>query len=910
MNTAPKSTLSLLALSISLSLSSPASFAEQASTTQVSAAKANNTKEATLPFCTPEQQSRQDTQHCQIEQIEVKGRFLGFEVPESTGRVYLNREYIERAPKTTGDINELLTRLAGVQASDELMSAKQMGEIRARELSISGAQPWQSGFFIDGINFNSRIDPGYTQTSENNDNSGVAQAFTVNSRLIDQVVLYDSNIPAEFGAFSGGVVDIRTRSPKDFSGSTFGLEYRTTKDSISSYHLIEENQDRYTELADEIPNYDITDIGAYAVYKINNNHSVLVDVSYTQSKIDELSLNQFVNTYRENINVLLKYTMTDVLFDRQDFTFTYAPYESDSILKHVMGSRQTVDQGGYAAQWKLEHDFKSVSWQSALSFSTSDNSKTAAAHFKPWQQAKGRLWGLYDPANDSVIDKVELISNEGNYGSLEKTQEDISWRQKFLFNATEHNGVRQQWQIGSDVEQQRLTRSRAQVHYLYGSGNLYSSNNNPLNCNGFYSDCIELALSKPLNELANDLGGRIDFSNPDHLAAYEANVITSAQFFNFRRTYAPEHLDITVNQGALFASNQIEWGAFQATVGVRYNYDDFFKNHNIAPRLSAGYTLDENGKQLISLGLNRYYDANLLSYRIRELETPYYTEYRATVQGVVQNWVRSSDDSDYRYRYSDVRTPYNDELSLSYKIATDDLGTFAIKAVKRWKKDQLASSGDPVKDSDGYLYRSQDNSASGTYERVSLSWHLSHGIHSFWANLSWQDNWTSAQHYDDDVDTTSLDELVYMSTGNGYEVATLSTLKRQNLNFNRPIKLDFGITSDWLDWFDSSVNFSYVDGYETFEETSLTRRYLVTQDCIGCEVGSINLPIYAQVNKRARFMTDLSFRFKVWESAIGKVQLTADINNLFNQRTYIIPKGENGVERGRQIWLGIKYDFK
>lgn len=899
-----KLTLSLLAAAIATVFNS---FALE------SPEQNSKTSQNSNPLCTDlaKNADQATKEACLLERIEVKGRFLGFEVPEVVGRVFLSRDYIERAPKTSGDINELLTRLAGVQASDEVLDAGQMGEIRARELSISGGQPWQTGFFIDGINFNSRIDPGLSQNSDTRENDGVAQAFTVNSRLVEQVTVYDSNIPAEYGSFSGGVVDIKTRSPRNFDGSTFGFEYRTAADRLGDYHLIEENLDRRDDLTSKIPNYDIQDVGFYGVYKINNNHSLLLDASYTESRIDVLSLNQFVGTYRENLNVLLKYTATNLGVDRQDFILTYAPYQNDSIITHTLGSSQSIDQGGYAAQWQLEHDFAAVSWQSTFAYSTSDNSKQGAPHLKPWAQAKGRSWGELDPGNDVEFPSYLPISKEGNYGSLEKSQQDLSWRQKLLFDPLQWGSVHHQWQLGTDLEQQQLSRLRKQVHYSYGAAQIYSSNNAPLNCNGFYSDCLELALAMPLPELAASLGGKIDFSNPQHLAAYEANVVTTAQYFNFRQVYAPEDLQLEVKQAALFASDQIEWGKLQLNAGLRYNYDDFFKNHNLAPRLSAGYSLNQQGNQLLSLGLSRYYDANLMTYRLRELETPFYSEYRPLIQGVVQNWFSSSFDSDYRYRYTNLRTPFNDELSLSYKIATDQFGTYALKAVKRWKKDQLAGSGDPIKDNDGYLYREQDNSASGTYERLSLSWHHSIDIHSLWANFSWQDNWASTQSYDDQVDKTALDELVALAiNGLDVQVITLASLNRQNLNFNRPIKFDVGMTSDWFDWFDSALTLSYVDGYTTIEQNSWTYRYqLNNQGCAGCELTYLTLPVYSQVEKRPRLLTDLSLRFKVMDAAAGRLLLTADFNNVMNQRTYLIGEGANGVERGRQVWLGLKYDF-
>ena len=106
----------------------------------------------------------------------------------------------------------------------------------------------------------------------------------------------------------------------------------------------------------------------------------------------------------------------------------------------------------------------------------------------------------------------------------------------------------------------------------------------------------------------------------------------------------------------------------------------FFKQHNIAPRLSAGIDVFDNGNLLV-LGLNRYYDAGLLTYKIKELKRPYYVQYRPIQNGYLQGWTLSSDDSDYRDRYQDVTTPYNDEATIGWKQSTALFGTFSINYV-------------------------------------------------------------------------------------------------------------------------------------------------------------------------------------------------------------------------------------
>lgn len=878
--------------------------------------------EQTEPLpCTSEQikaaqkqrgRSQQSVLCADIELVEVKGRYTGLEVPEVAGRVYLDREYIERAPKGSGDINELIGRLAGVQLSDDAFSAAATGEIRAKELSISGGQAWQTGFFLDGINFNNRLDPGnYRDGNSVNDVFGGPQAFTVNSRIVDAILVYDSNIPAEYGAFSGGVVDVKTRSPADFSRSSIGLEYRQTKDSWGSYHLIEQNRDRMADLTEHIPNYDILDIGMYGVWKINAQHALLLNASYTESTIDVLSLGNYVATYRENTNLLLKYTATEIGIDRLDWSVTYAPYENQNILRHVLGSRQITEQGGLSSRLAVQHRFEPVTWDSKLAWTYSENSREAAAHFKPWLLAKGRDWGNADPANDIGDGGTSYLkSAEGNYGNLDKTQSNLNWFNKFSWQPIQWAGLLHEFSGGIELEQETMQRQRLQDHYYYNGARQYSSSSTPLNCNGFYEDCLELSLVKPLAQLAVELGGTIDFSNPAHLAVYENNILTTAQYFTLRQVYTAEHIDIRVRKASLFFNDYLQLGDVELNLGLRYSTDDFFNNHDLAPRLSGGYQLFGRQEQLLTFGLSRYYDANLLTYRLKELETPYYLQFRPIRQGVLQNWLRSSADSDYRFRYQNVATPYHDEFALGYKFATDDFGTFAIKGIKRWKRAQLASVGNPIQDSDGYYYRLQGNSGSGNYERLSLSWQYQFRQHSMWANFSYQQNYSSAQSYDEDIDSTPIDELVAYYDAGSIRVISLSELNRLDTNFSRPFKADIGLNSDWLGWFDTSLAISYVSAYDTAVLSTAGYLYgLNPERCPECEITSIVLPRYNKVQKQTRVLVDLGLRFTVVQSDYGTLRVTADIRNVFNSRTYLVDKGDNGVERGRQIWLGVKYDY-
>ena len=94
-----------------------------------------------------------------IERILVEGRFIGLQVPEVEGRFTLDRDFIEYSPRSGGDFTELLGLLPGVVLGAEQFDASEQGEIQAQRVSIMGAEAWQTGFFLDGMNFNSRQDP-------------------------------------------------------------------------------------------------------------------------------------------------------------------------------------------------------------------------------------------------------------------------------------------------------------------------------------------------------------------------------------------------------------------------------------------------------------------------------------------------------------------------------------------------------------------------------------------------------------------------------------------------------------------------------------------------------------------------------------------------------------------------------
>lgn len=841
----------------------------------------------------------------EVEYVQVRGRYIGPEAPEIAGRYHLSREFIERAPKTTGDINELIALMPGVQLSESALSAAESAEIRAKELSISGGQPWQTGFFLDGVNYNNRIDPAsYNNALHSiNDVRGASQSFIVNSQIVQSIDVYDSNIPVKYGDFSGGVVDAKSRSAFDFDPVHLGLTYRSSRSSWGHYHVINELEG--TDVTQQKPIFNKDSYGITTAYTLNKHHGFLININYLESEISELSLSQLVSTTRNSTNFLVKYSQRDLWLDNIDLTVTYAPYEDHNLLRNQLNSKYLTEGGGFSSNLSFSHQLAPGELSGKISYSYGENSRTSPQHHYIWLRAQGKDWGKWDSSNTDANGLGTLISQEGGYGSIEKIQQNITAESEFKLNDITWLNSNHQVSVGAQIDQESVERTRFYDSYAYKSARQYSSNQHPLQCNGNNLNCVELSFFQPLSELEALLGEPLNFSNPDHIQLYQQNIASTPQYFELRQVYPKEYIDVSMAKYALYLNDSVTLGRLQLNLGLRYSTDEFFKNHNISPRLSGGYDLFDDGDSLITFGTSRYYDAGLLTYKIRETQLPYYSEYRPVRNGIVQSWLPSSADSDVRYRYENVKTPFNDEIALGFKQATRYFGTFSIKGVKRWQKDQLAAAADPIKEN-GYRYSYQTNTGKGYSERLSLAWNIAIADHSFWMNTSFSKNQSNANSYEEKIDNVPIDELVYFNN----RIVTKSELNRVNTNFSRPLTLNFGWNASWTKNLDSSLSGTYVGSYETARHNGNYRSTgELTWLCPECASTSVTIPVYEQVQLRSRVMLNLSLRYQLPETRFGSMRITADISNLMNSRTYLVSSGANGIETGRQFWLGIAYDL-
>lgn len=807
-----------------------------------------------------------------LDEMVITATPIELEKVEVSGRYIFDREIIEALPKSNGDFTEFLDSLPGVSLGSEAYDADSQAEIKAQKVSINNAEAWQTGFFLDGVNINSRLDPDAKSTTEN-DIEGGAQTFNVSTNIIESIEVFDNNIPAEYGGFSGGVVKVKTRELGD-DRAKYGLSYRTSRSDWNKYRVYvtpARNGVDSLRVPDE-PNFEKQAFSAYYQDWLNDELSVLLSLSRTQSEISDISFQSLKTQARASTNVLLKASHYGLGIDLAQLSFVYAPYTSDKFTKDVRASDYRVNGGGATSKLNLEHYYQGIEHSLALAYTHSDNSRDAPLHRYDWRQLNGKDWGLLD--SDESSDPQ--LSREGGFGKLDKTQQTASLNYKAVVDSFDWGEAEHSITTGLQMDYERIERRRDRTSYHYQS----AIHDIPdLNCSGFSNDCVERVPG-----------------------------VMAPQYFSLRRVYAKEYIDVDLYNLGLHLSDQIEWRDLSLNLGLRYDSDSFLNNHNIAPRISLGYRPFGHEDTLLISGFNRYYDNNMLTYKVREQKTPVRYERRSiNGQKFVQSWQPVSGEASSRYRFKDVKTPYNDEWVVGIKDR-NITGVYSLKYIRRWQRDQLLTESSDFNPADGYYYKNQVNVDNGENERISFTWSKQWSQHAFWASISHQIS--STYKFEESLAEAAVDNLIIIRENGSYRESTTANLDQYASAFGQPLDLKFGVNTQWSEHFSTSFKGIYRDSFDTYVDTN-TRRDTEQIDrvCPDCnEFDYIQVPVFEKRNIHSRLLLDAGFDWKIPVFGQDKVTLRLDVQNLFNSRTYTAQQTGTGVEIGRSYWLSLSYD--
>lgn len=792
----------------------------------------------------------------------------------STGSQIISEKDIKKSIKGNGFLSSLLQDNPNIKVKDTSKNSSTAGEITPGKISINGASFYQNNISIDGISNNSVLDPVISDKFNFYDVPGNENESFIDLDLIERIDVYDSGISAEYGNFLGGVIDIKTKRVKE--DLSYKFTYKMTSNKFTKFHVLDEKEFKQALSDDSQPIFKKTFYNIYIGTPINQSSGLLLQYSKKKSVISGSHFRKFENKYRLNQNLLLKYSYyfeDDSIFDT---VFTYSPYESTHFKEDIKDSDVKLEGGGNSLKFNYEKSLRNWEIVNKFAIKESKNKKTSKNYYKEWIVSKTKPWGQYATNSDKIY------SSEGGSGNIEKEQKSIAYNIKLNSNTFDLFGIKHKIKTGLDLNHDKAS-------YLRSEDTRYYTNSifeNHIDCNGDIDSCIQ-------NE----------------------------QYFETRRIYKKEDIDVTMNSIDFYVENKMKYKDIEFTPGLRLDYNNYLKNLDIAYRLNTAINISKNS--MLYGGLNRYYGKSFLGYKLREARLPYYEEDRGTKYNILENWSISGNQDKTEYQFFNLKTPYSDESVIGIK--QDIFGSrIDLKYVNRNNKNIISSFQGDYKvflRPDGiekayYKPRYFTNNGKSTTEITSIKIISIKPIHFYFGNInyalstSWIKNKSNVSNYDDilsDEKEEKLDLIYYKDKFIHRNSLDYFEIPR---NYNLNIGIDFNKVSLLGLPCQISLNnvLNYQLAYTDILATKGNKTKVYTDTLPDGSKRQYNILIYEDVDYKNSLTYDLSLSmdFKLFQK--HHLVTNFEINNVFD-KVQNIENDENNYKLGRQFWFNLEYKF-
>ncbi len=788
----------------------------------------------------------------------------------------LDEEYLQSQSSGNGDIGSMLRINPAVQFDNAQLSSYTPGDITPADISINGAQFYQNSFLIDGMSFNNDIDPGQEDSPYRLFAApGGSQALALDTALLEDLTVLDSNVSAAYSGFTGGVVDARLRRPKDqVSGS---VSHQITRSSWTRYHIDPNDQDNYANASawgDGQPEFEkaitrITLEGPLAdniglLANFTRKRSTIPTYFYSSHLVADHGGEKAVQR-RESTQALLKgvWDVNERL--TVEASVTHSPTENQFFRSNIRHAGIHIDTGGtlasLSAKWTA--DWGTITQQ--LGWSDTEQSRDAEQDdYMTWARSTSKDWGT----NASTL--------EGEFGDIEQRQKRLQYKLDVNADAIEAWGGTHHFGAGMVLEHEDFSYARLTENSTYTTPARTST-------------CTNRA------------------GVTDTLTCSMGTTVAGwpGQYLTRRTRYATGDIGFDSQSLGLYLEDDMRYGDFSFRPGIRIERDDFIGRTNIAPRLAASWQVAAG--TVLTAGANRYYGRDIAAWRLRDgvNRLRYNSERRTSLDS---GWTLGTQASNDTY-YDLDRTGYADELMLA--VRQDWAGLrFNLKAVNRRQYDQVIKVQGRITDQqpdDPTLASNYDTWASAGRSNTNIYTLTVQPLRTLeWAgtrstallSLDWTDARSSLPEYDDQSD------LFYQNPWIRYAGDFIRYQDLPADNYNRPWTARLSTISHIDRWNLTVSNLlRYRAGYRAIRDTGSN----VVHD--GQAV---------RVWERQTFSPALTWDLRLgWEQAlpgrVGTVFANLDVTNLLDRTTaYGVSSSAAQTvyyETGRQFWLELGYRF-
>lgn len=743
----------------------------------------------------------------------------------------LSSDEISKTPTSNGNITDYLRSNPHIRYENSDQNGFQRGEIKPENISINGADPNQTAYFVDNVNINNdlaidnsifdgamQVVPGISHT----------QAYFFDATMLSKVEVQDSNISASLGGFMGGAVIAKT---KQYSGTdSIKLKYRTTNSSWAKMEagdsvqkILKQVRPDDSGAAELQPKYNKQTFNILAEKRLNDNLGMVLGYSRRTSSIEQNRLIGFdknannkaqldkQNHQRLSDNLLLNFNWTPQEKERIELGLRYSNYKELKYFRENIGNNVSDYHQALGTTLAWVHSFNSGVWTNTLAYDRFKDKRKSSSN---------------NVETTSVLDEdYDPLYNfeKGGYGNSRLTQDNLHFSTEYVMDpfylaSTEHSVS-----IGGIYQATKYQFYRPQdVHSKIISSTLK---------NGTMDN-------SPLSESTTSKG----------------------------------RVKTTYQNIVAYAEDLIKWRKFEFRPGIRIERDDYLKNNNIAPRFVARYhPWDDTG---FTLGLNRYYGRSFASLKL--------------ANGILK---LNNDQTRQHQNFSSLKSPYADELSLSFD---QNIGNLALKL--------------------GYIHRDNKNRIMLKKESAKSFYINGHnfGVDIYTFQLNNIEPWKLGKTYW----TTSLG-FDWLNTkradGEEFDLNKLVSLDGKLMTYREMLRQVNSSTEDWIARLGIDMTIPDYDitwSNKVYMKAPI-RRY---EELDGDNDDGIS-----------RFRSYHYGRHTQWDSSIrwqptirGKhsIYLQVDILNVLNKTrknkvaTAISTSDEYGVYTpGREFWLEVGYQF-
>lgn len=771
----------------------------------------------------------------------------------------LGQKEIQEQTSGNGNITDLLRTNPAVQFSSSSLNSMQQGELRPLDVSIHGALPYSNNFTLDGTSINSDIDP-YPNTDLTTTRNSAAddQGFYIDSRLLENVVVYDHNIPVEYSGFTGGTIDAQTKSwtgenhvhvfTRMSNGSWGKTHYDPILDTVNVSGVnspARDQRDVKKKTYGFSAEWGITDnLGIVLGYSHRDSELYVADypgkmVTIEPDGVDWAGDPQYkailsdidggMHKQKRKIdNFFSKATLYATDRTSADLSFNYSSAKSDSFLPGMADSNYSDRHNGYNVTFNLNHEFDAAVWNSTLAYSKMEDKRTSGRN-------------SYIVFSDYSADRQNFDSYKtGSYGSFTQNQQIVTGKTKLEFHPIAVGSfTSHQFSVGGEVE---TTKAK----YL----------------------------------------------NPTGLYSYQ---ITPAMIMT---SWTPDgEYSTNLNNYGVWGQHVLRIKDVSLRTGVRLETNTFNHDVNFSPRFSGTWDVQGNGNTVVNVGANRYYARNMLTYALQKAwNQGSYQTYEYIPEGEGPSYDQWGPRQNGWKGFDKLKTPYTDEFSVGGSQRFGNvLGSLVY--VHRNGHDEIRGH---AQDSERYYA----NDGESTTDSVILSLNNIENIqflkanHRIRASLSWEKTRSSipiSLGYNESSPNMNTEKVIY-------DGKLIDAKDLKGTDFNVPVRFLIETTSSWDPW--------GLAWYNQFRWNS--KRTQAEYD----DTQVLNEQEYYKYSKQhypSTWTWDSKLMYKPdWAKGLG---ISLEIYNVLNHKNPVARGRYNSnkyftiYEPGRQFWVQLTYDY-